>query len=462
MGKKNQQAIFEASFETPSAFAENKVRFSPFTAIIGENLSGKSKLLEEISNALASPDDFPYIRLHKNKLAELGGLVCEREILSETEKKVASLVVEVAQKKRKPRKTQVEQVADEIGLSYSEKERFFERLLEAIEFFGRHIPLTSHKGDFTQSISVQLITKYSLFLKGGIPVFLIEEPEMHLHPQSQMHIRKVLLRFSSVAQILMTTHSPYMLVGLPWHWILKVNPFGIKPRICQISLDFISKKTEFPKRLSAELAASLFARVVFLVEGETERIAIPIFASKMLKDQRSDFTDLVELSVQVLPIHGNNFRPYLHLFSEKGFAIPWVALTDSDSAENLYRTLRSMVSNLTEKTPGRRRMRSILQKYNCFIMQENFEKDFLYRNPTLVELVARKYFPEDWKLIKAQSKSLKERKALLLRVMKRNKPRFAQALATEARIDEIPPAIRKAINSIHQLSLKKTLDNETI
>ena len=456
MEKEKQRGIIKAFFEESSEFANNKVRFSPLTAIIGENLSGKSRLMEEISKVLINPDELNNVVIEKTEHTQFGGMICEREPLSEQEKRLARLVISIAQRRRKPLKKSVQQAGKELGLKAEKLEQFSSRFFEAINLFGLQIPLTSHKGDFTQSISVQLIVKYALFLRPGIPVFFVEEPEMHLHPQGQMHLRKVLTKFSDHAQILMTTHSPYMLVGLPWHSLVKVNPPQIEPRIRQIPKDFISRKTEFPRRLNAELAATLFARVVLLVEGETEKISIPIFAKKILQAQKADAEDLTELGVQILSINGNNFKPYLHLFSHQGFNIPWVILTDNDSADNLFRALKGISKEFSGKPPGRRLMRSILQKHNCFVMQEDFEKDFLYRTPNLVELIIKKYFPEDWKLIKARARSVKESRALMLRVMRRNKPRFAQFLASEARIDEIPRAIKRTIESVHTMAIAKT------
>ena len=59
-------------------------------------------------------------------------------------------------------------------------------------------------------------------------------------------------------------------------------------------------------------------------------------------------------------------------------------------------------------------------------------------------------------MIKAQSRSVKELRAQMLRVMRRNKPRFAQFLASEARIDEIPRAIKRTIESVYFMAIAKT------
>jgi hypothetical protein len=49
--------------------------------------------------------------------------------------------------------------------------------------------------------------------RGGI-VYLIDEPELHLHPSAQQKLAALLLEESSSVQIIVSTHSPYLIRGL--------------------------------------------------------------------------------------------------------------------------------------------------------------------------------------------------------------------------------------------------------
>lgn len=58
---------------------------------------------------------------------------------------------------------------------------------------------------------------YSFYLStqsGKDLIILIDEPELHLHPQIQREFIKLLLEFSKTAQIIMTTHSPILVKHL--------------------------------------------------------------------------------------------------------------------------------------------------------------------------------------------------------------------------------------------------------
>ncbi len=48
----------------------------------------------------------------------------------------------------------------------------------------------------------------------GEKVYLIDEPEMHLHPKAQEQLSKILISESAKNQIVLSTHSPYMLKNL--------------------------------------------------------------------------------------------------------------------------------------------------------------------------------------------------------------------------------------------------------
>lgn len=61
-------------------------------------------------------------------------------------------------------------------------------------------------------LTLLLLRSISAESKGGI-VYLIDEPELHLHPSAQEQLAKLLLAESSNKQIVVSTHSPYLIRG---------------------------------------------------------------------------------------------------------------------------------------------------------------------------------------------------------------------------------------------------------
>lgn len=59
-------------------------------------------------------------------------------------------------------------------------------------------------------MTLLLLRSVSSDANGGI-VFLLDEPEMHLHPKAQASLVELLLEESATKQVVLTTHSPYMI-----------------------------------------------------------------------------------------------------------------------------------------------------------------------------------------------------------------------------------------------------------
>ena len=77
---------------------------------------------------------------------------------------------------------------------------------------------TKNLGSGIEMIMVLLLLKaLSLGEKNGSIIYLIDEPELHLHPKAQESLAKILLKESRVKQIIISTHSPYMFKELLPH-----------------------------------------------------------------------------------------------------------------------------------------------------------------------------------------------------------------------------------------------------
>jgi signal peptidase I len=124
-------------------------------------------------------------------------------------------------------------------------------------------------------------------------LFLIEEPEIYMHPEMCRRMRDALLRIaqSGIGQIICTTHSPVFLDLADRHdGIVMVKREGEFPAIIQ-RVDDVFDQTEGDRVQRARLRMTLnfdpmvnevfFANRVCLVEGDCEIAAIDAIARKL-------------------------------------------------------------------------------------------------------------------------------------------------------------------------------------
>lgn len=153
-----------------------------------------------------------------------------------------------------------------------------------------------------------------------INLFLIEEPENHLHKAMQISLSKVLFTDINYKYMFITTHSPYIL-----HEMDNVNLVRIynETKINSIS-QFYTVPDEFSKNrkiLNKGLSEAIFADKVLLVEGPSEVILFEKVLSVVNPFFEAD-------GGYILSVNGIGFEKYWEILD--GLAIKNIIKTDND------------------------------------------------------------------------------------------------------------------------------------
>lgn len=148
-----------------------------------------------------------------------------------------------------------------------------------------------------------------------ISIFLVEEPEAHLHPQ----LLDLLFNFfkrsdkSNKIQIFMTSHSPTLISKADIDSLNIVYEYDNKIQCSSLGeLQLLDDEKEDLKRyLDVTKSQLFFAKRVLFVEGISEAILISEFAN-LLKRPFDKY------SVEVVNINGVAFEPFAKLFKDDG------------------------------------------------------------------------------------------------------------------------------------------------
>ena len=137
-------------------------------------------------------------------------------------------------------------------------------------------------GNGIQSVAViALMIAYSSaagFLK---PSIALEEPENHLHPHSIRSLVSSLWKLPQ--QVIITTHSPQVVDVVSPDEIVLLKRRGARSVVRYVPEGYFKKSelNDLKRQIRNAGSELFFARCVLLTEGDTEKMALPIFASAM-------------------------------------------------------------------------------------------------------------------------------------------------------------------------------------
>lgn len=153
-----------------------------------------------------------------------------------------------------------------------------------------------------------------------INLFLIEEPENHLHRSMQIALSHILFHDEKYQYFFMTTHSPYVLAEMDRVNLIRIynsDKITSKSALYNVPSEFKTQR----KMLNRGLVEALFADKVLLVEGPSENVLFGKILSEVNPFFEAD-------GIYILPVGGFGFRPYIELLD--ALEIDNIIKTDND------------------------------------------------------------------------------------------------------------------------------------
>lgn len=162
------------------------------------------------------------------------------------------------------------------------------------------------------------------------PLFLVEEPEAHLHPQLTLLLAEYLAfktPGTTVPQTLVTTHSPTLAASIP---ISRVNVLFSEHATLKANCNCLGdagmdqrEQDSLQRMMDVTRAALYFAKGIIFVEGISEALLFPVLARRLGHD-------LAKLHISVIPICGVAFETFKKLLGNAALAVPASIVTDAD------------------------------------------------------------------------------------------------------------------------------------
>lgn len=229
-------------------------------------------------------------------------------------------------------------------------------------------------------------------------IFLIEEPELYLHPQGRADLFNLFRTLAeNGSQIIYTTHSQEFVdleffdcVGIVKK---KSNERSGETQIIQIvNAEFIkewNKDTgkdahniegvrQFMKNITnAEINKGFFAKKIVLVEGQTEKWLLPIYAKKLGLNFEKNNIEIVDVSGK------SNLLKFWTIFRQFGYAI--YVIFDGDKKTNTTASLNFRLTSYFLDKPVEYPPTTIGTNFTVF--EENIETELLGNIPNMEQLM---------------------------------------------------------------------------
>jgi predicted ATP-dependent endonuclease of OLD family len=202
---------------------------------------------------------------------------------------------------------------------------FYKSLEIWIKEYEYRINATDLGAGFQNAIVISILKAFEERRKAGA-IFLIEEPEMFLHPQMQRSLYKTLRNISATNQVIYITHSSNFITIPEFDEIRIIRKDKDGTKVKQSSLAQSSRlKDKLIKELDPERNEMFFAQRILIVEGDTEKLALPEYAKRIGLDFDKAGSTIVEVGGK------RNIVDFVEL--ALSFDIPVAIAYDIDSSD---------------------------------------------------------------------------------------------------------------------------------
>ncbi len=206
----------------------------------------------------------------------------------------------------------------------------FKSLQLYVDQMGVRSPAGEVGAGLQSAIVVAIFRTYEELKKKGA-VFAIEEPEAFLHPQKARYFASVLRSLTKNGnQVFLTTHSPvFVQIHDPESVAIVRRTTEAGTKVQQASQVELAEDERKALRLMTEFDSQrnelFFARGVMFVEGNTEKVALPLVF-------RALGIDINKENISVIECGGKTKIP-LFVRVARALGIPYVVLADRDIQE---------------------------------------------------------------------------------------------------------------------------------
>lgn len=196
-------------------------------------------------------------------------------------------------------------------------------------------------------------------------LLLIEEPEAHIHIQSQMKVANIIKDTKS--QKIIATHSSHIISIFSIKDLYRIDK-DRNGTLLHTFTDLVTDKSKIEKIFVTNKNDFLFAKLVVFVEGYTELMVMPLYFKRYFNRMPFD------LGVTFISYDGGGAgsKPFLELAN--AFKLNWIVFSDGETSilNGLRNAIRSVFNNPILEISDERRIIFLPNKYNY--------ESYLYNN----------------------------------------------------------------------------------
>lgn len=442
---RNLPCVYYNTVNAPDELNFIKTRTSgQFLNSLIENYIDSSNIeVEDLINPLQISD----MAFHLNEILRLIGFIQNNDLTVVFEKNIVDLLPRLIELKDKDNMS-VNKMGS--GVRYSSY-IYFELLNKIMQTVQNKADSIIQTDDGRRFVSIFI---------------LLDEPEIHLHPYMQRSVindinniinnkdilfldllKKVFNIDGIFGQLIIVTHSPNI-ISNNYHEIIRLDYLNKKVHsYSDVSCEFTQQEEKQFLLHNNKIKEAFFAKSCILVEGPTERMALPIFAMKL-------GFKLDSLNVGIIDADGGESIPVLSRLLNN-FGIKNVGIMDKDiyngTYDNIYSTSYTFfeedyVRNLIDKNRIHiiyKIISKLEERYDQIIQKNSLEK--VGKKIKLYNVTM-----DDYKLCDAlKSKDYNQKILVLTTWLFNNKKTYvSNTLAEESSVYDIPFVYIKAIEKV--------------